>query len=54
MSVRVWYGVLGAPLAWAVQLVVGFWIAQTACDRGGVEVDGWTLAVTLTVISPAL
>jgi len=45
MSVRVWYGLLGAPLAWAAQLVAGFWIAQTACDRGGVSVDGWTLAV---------
>lgn len=49
-----WYGVLGAPLAWAVQFVIGFWIAQSGCDRGGVSIDGWTLAVTLVAAAAAI
>ena len=31
-----WYAVLGPPLAWAVQLVVGYGYTEAACGSGGV------------------
>lgn len=56
MSLRLWYGVLGAPFAWTAQLVIGFWIAESACDPGGggVSVDGWAVAVTLIAAAAAV
>ena len=30
-----WFGLLAAPLAWAVQLVVGFGVAEASCARAG-------------------
>lgn len=44
-----WFGLLGAPLAWAVQHVIGYWLTEVGCDRGGVgglSIDGLTVAVT--------
>jgi hypothetical protein len=32
-----WYAVLGAPLAWAVQLVVGYYYTEAACGPSGVR-----------------
>jgi hypothetical protein len=29
-----WYGVLGAPLAWAVELLAGYGTQEAACSRG--------------------
>jgi hypothetical protein len=31
-----WYGLLGPPLAWATQLVVGYGYTEAACGSGGV------------------
>jgi hypothetical protein len=46
----VWFGLLGAPLAWTVQHVTGFGLTQAACRRTGidpgVQVDGTTLITT--------
>jgi hypothetical protein len=45
-----WFGVLGAPFAWAVQHVAGFGLTEAACGlagkRTGLALDPWTIAVT--------
>jgi heme/copper-type cytochrome/quinol oxidase subunit 2 len=35
-----WFGVLGAPLAWGVEFGVGYWMTQTGCSVPGRE---WSL-----------
>jgi hypothetical protein len=44
-----WFGLLGAPLAWAVQLVVGFGVTEARCDAGsahwGVGFDTWEISL---------
>jgi hypothetical protein len=46
-----WFGLLGAPLAWAVQLVVGFGVTDARCSPGsarwGVGVDTWEISLTV-------
>jgi hypothetical protein len=37
VSAMQWYAVLGAPLAWAVQLVLGYYYTQAACGRGDIR-----------------
>ena len=58
LSVRLWFGVLGAPLAWAIQHVAGFAVTLAACDAAGarwdVPVDGLTVAVTAVAALIAL
>jgi hypothetical protein len=48
--VLLWFGVLGAPMAWAVQHVAGFGLTEAACGlagrRTGVALDPWTIVVT--------
>jgi hypothetical protein len=50
-SALTWLGLLGAPLAWVGQFLVGFGAALAACGAGGrqwgIPVDGWTLAATV-------
>lgn len=29
-----WFGVFGAALAWALHLVVGYWLEEAACSTG--------------------
>jgi hypothetical protein len=45
-----WFGLLAAPLAWTVQLVVGFGVADAYCApaarRWGIDVETWEIAVT--------
>jgi hypothetical protein len=44
-----WFGVLGAPLAWTVQLVLGFGVTEARCDRGsthwGVGLHTWEISL---------
>jgi hypothetical protein len=44
-----WFGLLGAPLAWAVQLVLGFGASDARCSAGssrwGVSLDTWELGL---------
>jgi hypothetical protein len=44
-----WFGVLGAPLAWTVQLVLGFGVTEARCDPGstrwGVALDTWEISL---------
>lgn len=53
-----WYGLLAAPFAWTVQLVVGFGVANAACARGSrhwqVSVHTWQLALGIAAAAVAL
>jgi hypothetical protein len=43
-----WYGLLGAGLAWTVQLVLGFGVAVARCSTGGdygLGYDTWQIAL---------
>ena len=44
-----WYGLLGAGLAWATQLVIGFGVAYAECSkvgpRWGIDVHTWEIAL---------
>ena len=45
-----WFGLLGAPLAWATQHVTGYGLSEAACSpagrRAGVALGPLTIAVT--------
>jgi len=45
-----WLGLLGAPLAWAAQHVIGYGLTEAACGPAGTRwstpVDSWTIVVT--------
>ena len=43
-----WFGLLGAPLAWTVQLVLGYGATEARCNAGG---SGWGVAVDTWEIS---
>jgi hypothetical protein len=40
-SLLLWFGVLGAPLAWAFQLVAGYGLEEAACGTGTATDDYW-------------
>src|SRR4029079_17093925 len=42
----VWFGLLGAPLAWAVFHVAGFAVTQSSCEGGNAGFSAWTAALT--------
>ena len=46
-----WFGLLGAPLAWTVQLVVGYGVTEARCEPGGsrwgVSVDTWEITLMI-------
>jgi hypothetical protein len=50
-SALMWFGVLGAPIAWTVQHVTGYALTEAACNeaaKGGwnVHMDAWVIAVS--------
>jgi hypothetical protein len=53
-----WFGLLAAPLAWTVQLVVGFGVTEARCSAGsmrwGVGVDTWELSLMVAAGAIAL
>jgi hypothetical protein len=53
-----WYGLLGAGLAWAVQLVLGFGVVTAQCARVGpawqLDVRTWEIVLMVVGISFAL
>jgi hypothetical protein len=53
-----WFALLGAPLAWTVQLVVGFGVTQTWCapvDRiWGVDATPWQVGLAVACGAVAL
>jgi heme/copper-type cytochrome/quinol oxidase subunit 2 len=46
-----WFGLLGAALAWAGHLVVGFGAVDASCSRGGSQLgldrDTWVIVATV-------
>jgi hypothetical protein len=46
-----WFGLLGAPLAWTVQLVLGYGVTEARCGVGGsgwaVSVDTWEITLMI-------
>ena len=44
-----WYALLGAPLAWTAQLVLGYGLTEAACGPAGriwaISLDGWEATV---------
>jgi hypothetical protein len=57
-NVLVWFGVLGAPLAWAAQLVLGYGVTEAACGAGGarwgIDTTQWEIALTAATAALAL
>ena len=53
---RLWLGVLGAPLAWAAQHVTGYALTEAECGgaRLGVPMDALTIAVTAVAAAVAV
>jgi hypothetical protein len=53
-----WFGLLGAPLAWTVQFLVGFTFSEAACNeagtRWGVPVDGAAIVATVAAATIAV
>ncbi|HEY1358625.1 MAG TPA: hypothetical protein VGF21_09985 [Thermoleophilaceae bacterium] len=52
-----WFGLLGAPFAWTVQHVAGYWLTEVRCERGGVSglsLDAWVTVITAIAASVAL
>lgn len=53
-----WFGLLAAPLAWTVQLVVGFGAADANCARAGsrwgISVEAWMIGLTAAAAAVAL
>jgi hypothetical protein len=52
----VWFGVLGAPVAWVLQHVAGYALTEAVCNRNG---DTWnvpldTLAAILTALCASI
>ena len=56
LEVLLWFGLLGAPFGWALQLVFGFAVAEAGCGtaRLGVAVDTLTLVATLLAAAVAV
>jgi hypothetical protein len=49
-TLLLWFGLLGAPAAWTVQFLVGFWLSEVGCSAGGdrgLAVDAWTTVATV-------
>src|SRR5205085_11195918 len=53
-----WFGLLAAPFAWTVQLVVGFGAADANCARAGsrwgIAVETWEIALTAAAATIAV
>jgi hypothetical protein len=52
-----WYGLLGAGLAWAAQLVAGFYVTVARCGVGGhfgLPYDTWQISLTVAAGAFAL
>ena len=58
VSALQWYALLGPPLAWAAQLIVGYYSTQAACgpaaNRLGVGVHTWNAALAAAVLAVAI
>lgn len=57
-SPLLWFSVLGAPVAWAAQFGIAYWVTQAKCSvaggRWGISVDAWTIGLTVIAAATAL
>jgi hypothetical protein len=57
VSPVLWYAVLGAPIAWALQFWVGYWVSQARCDRPGyaapADLTAWTIVAGIAALAVA-
>lgn len=53
-----WFGLLGAPLAWTAQLIVGYGVTEADCGAGGmrwgIDTVDWEVALTAATATVAL
>lgn len=57
VSPVLWFAVLGAPSAWALQFWIGYWATTARCDRPGyatpVDLTAWTIVIGLAALAVA-
>lgn len=58
-SPLLWFGVLGAPLAWTLQFSVGYWLAESRCSESGgqlfgVALDVWMVPLTALAVGASV
>jgi hypothetical protein len=57
-SPLLWFSVLGAPVAWAAQFGVSYWVTQAKCsvagERWGISVDAWAIGLTVVAVATAV
>jgi len=60
-SKLLWFGVLAGPVAWSLQILIGYNLEEIACSPGsqtqriaGVEIESAAMALTLTTGALAL
>lgn len=58
VSPVLWFAVLGAPGAYAVQLGLGYWLVEAACSptggRWGISLGTWAIVVTALAAAVAV
>ena len=57
-NVLLWFGLLGAPLAWALQLVVGYGVEEAGCAQGsrrwGLPTHAFQIVILCVCLAVAL
>ena len=58
-SALLWFGLLGAPFAWATQHVAGYALTESSCDEvrrseSAIPLHTWTIVVSAAALTIAL
>lgn len=58
VSPVLWFAVLGAPLAYAAQMGIAYWLAEAECSptggQWGISLSAWGVAVTAVAATVAI
>lgn len=58
VSPLLWFAVLGAPAAWALQFGVGYWVTQAKCSPAGgmwgISLEAWIIVLSVIAIPMAI
>ena len=58
VSPLLWFAVLGAPAAWALQFGVGYWVTQAKCSPAGamwgISLQAWIIVLSVIAIPMAI
>jgi heme/copper-type cytochrome/quinol oxidase subunit 2 len=53
-----WFGTLGAPLAWLTQFAIGYWLTEAQChptgSQWGIPLRTWAIVITVVAASVAV